>query len=57
MMSNRSRDDFDRLMTGWMEADGRVREPEGLIGRVLERTAVAVAHVIVRAWVVHRTPP
>ena len=41
MMSNRSRDDFDRLMTGWMEADGRVREPEGLIGRVLERTAVA----------------
>ena len=39
MMSNRSRDDFDRLMTGWMEADGRVREPEGLLDRVLVRTA------------------
>ena len=34
MMSNRSRDDFDRLMTGWMEAEGRVREPEDLIEQV-----------------------
>ncbi len=41
MMSNRSRDDFDRLMTGWMVAEGRVREPEDLIDRVLERTSVA----------------
>jgi Tol biopolymer transport system component len=40
MMSNRSRDDLDRLMTGWMEAEGRVREPEDLIDRILDRTRV-----------------
>jgi Tol biopolymer transport system component len=35
MMSNRSRDDFDRLMTSWMEAEGDVREPAELLDRVL----------------------
>jgi Tol biopolymer transport system component len=35
---NAQRDDFDRLMSQWMEADGRVREPEHLLGSVLERT-------------------
>ena len=38
MMSNRSRDDFDRLMTSWMDADSHVPEPEGLLERTLERT-------------------
>jgi Tol biopolymer transport system component len=38
MMSNRSRDDFDRLITGWMDADSHVPEPEDLLERVLERT-------------------
>jgi Tol biopolymer transport system component len=41
MMSNRSRDDLDRLMRSWMETDGRVREPEDLIDRVLEQTVTA----------------
>ena len=38
---NAQRDDFDRLMSQWMEADGRVREPEQLLESVLERTRVA----------------
>jgi Tol biopolymer transport system component len=41
MMSNRSRDDFDRLMTSWMEAEGRVREPAELLDRTLDRTRAA----------------
>ena len=41
MMSNRSGDDFDRLMTSWMEAEGRVREPAELLDRVLVRTRAA----------------
>jgi Tol biopolymer transport system component len=35
---NSSRDDFDRLMAQWMEAEARVREPEHLVDSVLERT-------------------
>ena len=38
---NAQRDDFDRLMSQWMEADGRVREPEQLLESVLERTRAA----------------
>ena len=38
---NASRDDFDRLMTQWMEADAHAREPEHLIDSVLERTRAA----------------
>jgi len=38
---NAQRDDFDRLMSQWMEAEGRVREPEQLLESVLERTRVA----------------
>jgi Tol biopolymer transport system component len=38
---NASRDDFDRLMAQWMEADARVREPEHLLDSVLERTRAA----------------
>jgi hypothetical protein len=41
MMSNRSRDDFDRLMTSWMEAEGRVREPVELLESTLVRTRAA----------------
>jgi TolB protein len=37
---NASRDDFDRLMRQWMDADARVREPEHLLDSVLERTRV-----------------
>ena len=36
---NASRDDFDRLMGQWMEADARVRRPEHLLDGVLNRTA------------------
>jgi len=35
---NHSRDDFDRLMGQWMEADARVREPDRLLDNVLEQT-------------------
>jgi Tol biopolymer transport system component len=38
---NGSRDDFDQLMSRWMEADARLREPEHLLDSVLERTRVA----------------
>jgi Tol biopolymer transport system component len=38
---NASRDDFDRLMGQWMEADARVREPEHLLDSVLERISAA----------------
>ena len=41
MMSNRSSDDFDRLMTSWMEAEGRVREPAELLEGALVRTRAA----------------
>ena len=41
MMSNRTSDDFDRLMTSWMEAEGRVREPAELLDRTLDRTRAA----------------
>lgn len=41
MMSNRSGDDFDRLMTSWMEAEGRAREPAELLDRALDRTRQA----------------
>ena len=37
---NTPRDDFDRLMSQWMDADARVREPEHLLKSVLERTRV-----------------
>ena len=37
---NAQRDDFDRLMSQWMEADGGVREPEHLLDSVLARTRV-----------------
>ena len=33
---NASRDDFDRLMSQWMEADGRISESEDLIEHVIE---------------------
>jgi Tol biopolymer transport system component len=33
-----SRDDFDRLMGQWLEADAHVRSPEHLLDGVLERT-------------------
>ena len=35
---NTSRDDFDRLMGQWLEADGNARAPEYLLDDVLERT-------------------
>jgi Tol biopolymer transport system component len=38
---NAQHDDFDRLMSQWMDAEGRVREPEHLLESVLERTRVA----------------
>jgi Tol biopolymer transport system component len=38
---NASREDFDRLMRQWMDADANVGEPEQMLGRVLERTARA----------------
>ena len=38
---NAQRDDFDRLMSQWMEADALVREPEHLLDSVLARTRVA----------------
>jgi Tol biopolymer transport system component len=38
MMSNRSRDDFDRLMTSWFEDDAHVPEPDDLVDRVVLRT-------------------
>ena len=37
---NAQRDDFDRLMSQWMDAEARVREPEQLLESVLERTLV-----------------
>ena len=38
---NASRDDFDRLMRQWLDADARVGEPEHLIDQVLTQTRVA----------------
>ena len=38
---NAQRDDFDRLMRQWMDADARVREPEHLLESVLDQTRVA----------------
>jgi hypothetical protein len=35
---NASHDDFDRLVRQWMDAEGRVREPEYLLKTVLEQT-------------------
>ncbi|HEX5013636.1 MAG TPA: hypothetical protein VFV72_05680 [Candidatus Limnocylindrales bacterium] len=36
---NGSQADFDRLMRQWFEADGQGREPEHLLGSVLDRTS------------------
>jgi Tol biopolymer transport system component len=41
MTSQRTSDDFDRLLTAWFDADAQVREPEDLLETVLERTARA----------------
>jgi len=41
MTSQRRSDNFDRLLTAWFDADARVREPEDLLGNVLERTSRA----------------
>jgi hypothetical protein len=41
MMRHRPGDDFDRLMAGWFEAEGRVREPIELVDHVLDRTRTA----------------
>ena len=35
----RQPDDFDLLMTAWMDADARGREPDHLLGDVLARTS------------------
>ena len=36
---NASRDDFDRLMRQWLDADARVGEPEHLLDQVLTQTS------------------
>lgn len=44
------RDDFDRLMRQWMEADARVPEPEQLLDSVLQRTRRARR---IPSWLLH----
>jgi Tol biopolymer transport system component len=41
MMSDRSRDDIDRLLTGWMDAEARLAPPDGLVDRAVARTRSA----------------